>query len=68
MPPGIAPVIHSMRFRFITLVVSIISLSLGAFAASKHVVHRDERQAELKFRLDHISACLAASLQGAATA
>ncbi len=55
--------IHSIRFRFITLMVLIISLSLGAFAAWNHVVNRDERQAELDAQLDNISARLAASLQ-----
>ena len=56
---------RSIRFRFIALVVLIISVGLGLFGAWNHVLSRDERTAELNRRLDEIGHRLMSTLEPA---
>jgi two-component system sensor histidine kinase/response regulator len=53
---------HSIRFRFITLMVLIISVGLGAFGAWNLAETRDERLAEQQHQLDGIGNRLSTSL------
>lgn len=55
--------INSIRFRFVSLMVLIISLGFGMVAAWNHVANKTERQHELEAQLEAISARLTSSLQ-----
>ncbi|CAN5146312.1 hypothetical protein BH11PSE9_BH11PSE9_18570 [soil metagenome] len=58
--------VHSVRFRFIALMVLIVTFGLGAFTAWNQFADRGDRQRALDAELDHLTARLGASLEVAA--